>query len=159
MTPTQNEYFWALVDKIHHNNPDPYIRLFYILHSIEYSWLVEGDENRAVEGMELRAEYSTEGYDPAEGCSVFEMFIAFANRCAFQTEDTPEHWFWIFIKNMGLADRGSPPTDREIERIVSLFLLRTPDEVKGIGNMFPLRHRFDPNRELWFLFFDYLNEN
>ena len=71
-----------------------YRKLLTLLHSIEFRYSIDRDENRAIDGIDLRYYYSfTNGYDDLseflEGpCSVLEMMVALAIKCEEIMDDT-----------------------------------------------------------------------
>lgn len=148
-----------------------YRSLIFAIHSKRFQWLVSGDDNRAIEGVGLRFEFlgnlgiDLEEVDPGWlelECSVLEMLIAFARRCAFQTALDEKEWFWIFLDNLNLSEI-SDGSYRELQHYIfptlSVFVGREYDR-RGHGGLFPLTHtRKDQRRlELWYQFSEYLVE-
>ena len=109
---TYDEYFdWlcALVNA----DKSVYGYLLASLYNIEFTWTMDLDRSRAVEGLELRKQYcDLVGGDTwvmlaEDGCTVLEMLIALARRMddMFTDVDTADRsriWFWEFIENLGL---------------------------------------------------------
>ena len=168
MEPIENEYFNWLCAKVLNVEVHIYYDLLRILHQTEFTWTVEMDRNRAKDGIELRSDFLTmsrrmpEQYWLDEGCSILEMFIAFAARANFQTDIPARNWFWIFMQNLGLEDYrrllySDVPT---IERILRNLIWRTY-EPNGQGGMFPLRWPKEDQRavEIWYQFCAYVEEN
>jgi len=148
--PVENLYFnWLcakVVDKDTFPVTDHYWKLLRKLQHTEFVWLLSGDDNRAEDGKELRSEFifASEIPDNVEwrtvvGCSVLEMFIAFARRAEFQTEVPVRDWFWEFIDNLGLDqfDDRSYFDENFVDEILTQFIWRTysPD---GVGGLFPI---------------------
>lgn len=141
-------------------------KLFRKLQNTEFVWLLSGDDNRVMDGMELRREFILEGDIPdnpewrlQESCSVLEMLVAFARRAEFQTDIPVRDWFWEFLQNLRMDEftDGYDPSEEEMEEILDKFIWRTY-EYDGYGGMFPLH---DPKRdqrkvEIWYQFCDYL---
>ena len=80
-------------------NP-PYLILAKELHATEFTWCVRNDDNRASDGLQLRAEYGNSlGYFDGP-CSVLEMLIALARRIDFElsipenVRDYTSRFFW-----------------------------------------------------------------
>lgn len=171
--PIEDRYFgWLYAKVAPHPRSTPsrsYIRLFQTLHETPFVWLLPGDANRAEEGIDLRTAFLRE--DQAEynepwmalECSVLEMMIAFTRRCEFQTERSGPDWFWLYLKNLGLADISDGVYDAEqdpIDEILDTFAWRRYGPL-GHGGMFPLRYSDNDQREvdIWYQFCEYLVEN
>lgn len=167
--PLENLYFKWLCAKVlylEHSTPSlTYWKLFKILHTTEFVWLLSGDDNRAADGVELRTEFLFEGHIPdnpewrAIGCSVLEMFIAFSRRAEFTTDIPAREWFWEFLDNLGLKDLndGSEFNPADVERILEKFIWRTYNR-RGEGGLFPIERSNGDQRgiEIWYQFCDYL---
>ncbi|MET0786956.1 MAG: hypothetical protein ABWY25_09635 [Paenisporosarcina sp.] len=168
--PIENLYFnWLCAKVIYIRNHSPsltYWKLFKILHTTEFVWLLSGDDNRAEDGLELRTEFILEADIPDDpewrvnpGCSLLEMFIAFSRRAEFMTEQSAQDWFWEFMDNLGLKEfnDGSDIPDYEVEEILDRFIWRTY-ELNGNGGMLPIDRPKQDQRgiEIWFQFCDYL---
>ena len=94
-----------------------YSQLLSFLHTVEFTYDIPNDGNRAADGVELRYRFGREfGYSDAAvcaeldtvNCSVLEMMVALANRCEEQIMSNTEYgnrtgkWFHIFLTNLGL---------------------------------------------------------
>lgn len=171
--PLESVYFnWLcakVVDKDNFPASNNYWKLLKKLHTTEFVWLLSGDDNRAEDGKELRSEFifAAEIPDNPEwrtvlGCSVLEMFIAFARRAEFQTDVPMRDWFWEFVDNLGLDKFDdhivfdSNLTDL-LNDILHQFIWRTynPD---GVGGMFPIMNPSTDQTEVevWYQFCEYL---
>lgn len=167
--PIEEAYFnWLCAKVMHVEVPTPsltYYRLFQKLHSTEFVWHLIGDDNRAEDGLDLRSLFLTEsGMEDDEqwrllGCSILEMMIAFARRLEYETEFTPQQWFWTFIENLGLKRFNDAYQDRtnEIDEVLYSLVWRTYRE-DGSGGMFPLLQAEHDQRnvELWYQFCEYV---
>lgn len=167
--PLENLYFKWLCAKVNYvMSPTPsltYWRLFRILHTTEFVWLLSGDDNRAADGVELRIEFLYEGDIPDHpewlslGCSIFEMLIAFSRRAQFMTEISAKDWFWEFLENLGLKDfnDGSEFDEEEVKIILDNLIWRTYNR-KGEGGIFPISIPTGDQRkvEIWYQFSEYL---
>jgi len=168
--PIEELYFnWLCAKVIRFEVPPTpsltYWRLLRKLHNTEFVWLISGDDNRASDGVDLRIEFFREfllDIDQSwldQGCSLFEMFIAFARRAAFETEISLADWFWKFMENLGLdqVNDASEVTDDEIDIVLTTFIWRTYDE-NGHGGAFPIAQpRRDQRKvEIWYQFCDLL---
>lgn len=131
---------------------------------------IRNDENREIEGRDLRDEYLQESGDTADfnwmelESSVLEMMIALARRASFQTMLTVDQWFWLMADNLHIGKYNDnvyhDAIDLAISRVLDVVLTRSY-EASGLGGFFPLR---DPERdqrevELWYQLSAYLLEN
>jgi hypothetical protein len=170
--PIDNLYFnWLYTKVCDISARSPQLKFFNLmreLHSIEFSWLILGDDNRAEDGCDLRAEFLRDmpRLEPDvnwlhEGCSVLEMLIAFSRHCAFQMDDHPRDWFWLMLDNLGLADLhdGKRRNESLIHDVVENFVWRTYEST-GQGGLFPLTMSETDQREVevWYQFSAYTLE-
>lgn len=168
--PLENTYFnWLcakVVDKARFPVTDHYWELLRRLHRTEFVWLLSGDDNRAEDGKELRSEFIFAAEIPDNvdwrtipGCSVLEMFIAFARRAEFQTDVPLRDWFWEFIDNLGLDqfDDRSEWDESLFCDILEQFIWRTYS-TNGVGGLFPIDNPSCDQREVevWYQFCEYL---
>lgn len=174
----KQDYFDWLCDIIHVDQFDHSWRLLMKdLYSTSFYSIVPHDENRAGDGLELRAEYMRDTWLPAgaeiEGdCTMLEMLIALARRINFEEidpynnsqTDKTSSWFWEMLDNLGLksfddnsyADLGG---GKNVKKIIDRFLDREYRR-SGEGGLFPLRGtRKDQRRiEIWYQMAEYLAE-
>lgn len=151
-----------------------YSRLFEILHDIKFTWVIERDDNREDDGVELRDDYDIpDGYSEEEDeafmahwCSVLEMMIGLAIRVDDEfigdpAEEHPEDFFMEMIENLGLnIYKGNRYREDDVIKIVRRWLNREFDR-KGNGSPFPVRRdRRDQRKlEIWDQMNSYINEN
>jgi len=136
-----------------------------------FLWFVPNDDNRIEDGRELRLafldQFGISNDDPIWmdlDVSVLEVLIAFSQRAAYNSNSTPEFWFWHFLENLGL--RGYTDAVYRVENggnvdeVLDMFVNRTYTS-SGLGGLFPLRlARRDQRRvELWHQLSSYLAEN
>lgn len=165
--PIENEYFNWLCTKVMQRQGNLYIDLMRILHHTEFVWIVHGDQNRAEDGAELRADFIRETdweivfgwyHEPA---SVLEVLIAFSFKAQFQTDISSGDWFWRFMTNLGLEEyrQVSGLDQRRIEDILHTFVWRNYDAC-GHGGLFPLTRTNHNQREveIWYQFCEYLED-
>ena len=133
-------------------------KLFMKLHTIEFTYIIPRDANRADDGLNMRYRFIiSHGYeyeeiqdlvlDALDGpCSILEMMIALAIRCEETIMDDPKfgdrtaQWFWGMVTNLGLGSMTDNNFDRDhVERVIDIFLNRkyAPD---GRGGLFTVRH-------------------
>lgn len=132
-----------------------YRELLTYLHSVEYTWILSDDVNRAEDGEEgLRWRFAYENHiqirHELDGpCSVLEMILALAYKCEEIMDDAAVgdrtvQWFWKMINNLGLSGM----TDRRfdllyVEDTVQRFLNREY-EPDGHGSLFVIQNcRYD----------------
>lgn len=152
-----------------------YRKLLRYLDSVEFTYTIDMDDNRAADGIDLRYRY---GYDhdvdsriiatylDDHACSVLEMMIALSLRCEETIMDDPEYgnrtgqWFWGMIVNLGLG----PMTDEHFnvdyaENVMDIFLNREY-EPNGQGGLFTVENTDRDLRtvEIWYQMCWYLNE-
>lgn len=151
------------------NSSHSYYELFRILNSIEFIYSVQGDDNRAAYGKQLREFFLTESRTPRdyawldEPCSVLEMLVAFADEAEFNTDVARHVWFWKFLDNLGLSylnDAVNPDAYADVDPIIDRLIWRTYS-YNGDGGLFPLDHPKEDQRrvEIWYQFSAYAIEN
>jgi hypothetical protein len=95
------------------------------------------------------------------GCSVLEMFYAFAERAEFQTGEPAYDWFWTFVDNLRMTgfNDASSVKESDIQDILNRLIWRTYDK-NGRGGMFPLRSpsHDQTQLEIWYQFCEFLIE-
>lgn len=173
-----SEYFeWMcqLVYSERYSRRLSYRKLLSYLHSVEFTYTIGMDGNRAEDGVDLRYRFGSEqGYSGGiianllddKPCSVLEMLIALSVRCEEHIMDNPEignrtgQWFWNMIVNLGLGSMTDTKfNETYAEDIIARFLNREY-EPNGEGGLFTLhRCRYDMRTvEIWYQMMWYLNE-
>ncbi len=145
-----------------------YWGLFRQLYTTEFVWFVPNDDNRVMDGQQLRYDFlEASGISAVDenwmnlGCSFLEMLIALSRRLAFEGGGEPLEWFWQLLRNIELQDYTDAqvlPTD-EVSEKVNTVIWRTYKR-NGIGGLFPLR-RTRQNQtevEIWYQLNAYLLE-
>lgn len=148
--------------------------LFALLHSMEFTYLMDLDENRAIDGCDLRYRFAYEcGYSGEDAdelndrpCSVLEMMVALATRCEEHIMDDPESgnrtgkWFFDMILSLGLIGMHDDCFDAIYAEMVILRFLRREYAANGCGGLFTLRYRSADMRrvEIWYQAMWYLDE-
>lgn len=151
-----------------------YGRLFEILHNIDFEYILERDENRESDGIDLRDDfYIPDCFDfelemafYGRKCSVFEMLLALSIRVDDEiigdpAEEHPEKFFIEMIENLGLGIfRGDRYRDEYVIEIVQKWMDRKFNK-KGGGSPFPMKHdRRDQRKlEIWDQMNAYISEN
>lgn len=154
-----------------------YRKLLRFLHSIEFTYIICRDKNRAMDGINFRYHFGREnGYSnetideyldtKSRPCSILEMMIALAVRIEDQFMDDYSfgnrtgQWFWNMIVNLGLGNMCDNRFDLEYsEDVISRFLKRQYSP-NGEGGLFVLKSPPEDMRdiEIWYQAMWYLNE-
>lgn len=167
--PVEELYFNWLYHKVAAvDNPTPsltYYTLFRDLHSIEFVWLISGDDNREQDGLDLRREFYRTAFIDEDihwmnlPCSVLEMLIAFSRRAEFDTNISYRDWFWVFMENLRLKDLNDAQSNITVRAndLIERFVWRTYSS-NGLGGLFPLMYPQHDQRdvEVWYQFCEYL---
>lgn len=172
-----NEYLdwmYSIVDDEQFTHGLSYRQLFGTLDAIEFTWIINTDQNRAADGERLRMRFADETGHTERNvessirrpCSVLEMMIALACRCEdqimydFRLGDRTAQWFWAMIDNLGLSDMDDENFNfaiviSKIDRFLNREYRRD-----GQGGMFIVRKRREDMRavELWYQLCWWLNE-
>ena len=181
-TALEHRYFNWLYSKIGTlTDPNPrhsHWLLAETLHNIPFWWSVPNDDNRAVDGMQLRDAFcdevgSLEGETFIfESCSVLEMLIALAARASYDTDGlvpgmNTEEWFWLFMQNLGISARDMNDEQFDLIRDTAFIkgtierLLGRKYKANGHGGLFPMvKPKSDQRKvELAYQLAAYLLEN
>lgn len=147
-------YFNYLLQLISIEGLDNYSILLDILYRIDFRWSIHNDDNRALDGIEIRYNYQRD-YEVEEKefyellnipCSVIEVICGLAIRMD-ETMRDPEgvhisRWFWELLDNLELLsfsdkeyEKGVWTVEDVTERL-DIFMDRTYDEL-GHGGLFP----------------------
>jgi len=152
-----------------------YKKLLRKLYETEFTWIVEGDENRAGDGIALRRQFAEEGgFEQSLNdmpCSVLEMMIALAERIdqgimrGFGPDYSAYDWFWCMIENLGLDDQN----DRRFDQFIVCRAIQNMLDRRYVlgqrGALFVLKNcsTFDTKKwhkmEIWLQMTAWLNEN
>lgn len=143
-----------------------YQYLLETLYKTEFTWTITNDENRAVDGVDLRVRFIEEyGYDYHKTmdilrgpCSLLEMMVGLACRCEDTIMSDEEYgnrtpkWFWIMIHNLDLYDMDDGRYDQGHVQFVIEALLNREYRRDGRGGLFYIKHcRRDLRRiEIWY---------
>lgn len=166
-------YDWVCKDRFHQDIS--YKKLLMHLHSTEFTYAIQRDQNRAEDGINMRYRFAkTAGLnepvsfimDCLDGpCSVFEMMLALANRCEEDYMDDPAfgdrtvQWFWGMIANLNLGSMIDTRYDkRYVDDVLYNFLHRKYDR-DGRGGLFRVRNCPEDMRkiEIWYQMCYYLD--
>lgn len=165
----RKRYFCWLLNKISYSPDEPngtYNELLWLLYETEFVWTIEMDENRSLDGIELRFEFSKEHFEDIP-CSVLEMMIALAYRCErhIMTNDIygdrTGTWFWSMIESLGLIEMEDRSFDySKAMEIIDRFLSRDYER-NGRGGLITLPYdelqgRDMRKTEIWYQMMWYL---
>lgn len=167
----RDEYFDWLCDLVCRNRYSDelsYRKLLKRLHTVEFTWLIPSDKDRAEEGLSLRYRYQSatgrtcEDYGP---CSILELMIALSIHCEQSIMDDPVigdrtgQWFWQMIANLGLGSMTDIRyNDDYVDDVIDRFLNREYDP-DGRGSLFRIRDcpRDVRDMEIWHQLCYFLN--
>lgn len=147
--------------------------LFESLHDIDFIYCLGRDENREIDGLDLRDQYEIPDvfnnfspYFSRKKCSVMEMLVALAIRVDDDItgdpgEEHPEDFFMEMIKNLGLSRfRNGRCKEKDVRQIVDQWIKRkfSPN---GKGSPFPVKHdsRDQRDLEIWDQANSYISEH
>lgn len=157
------------------NYPDhSYFDLVSVMFDTEFTWgtdlpwSVPMDDNRLVDGLELRSEFAElHGVGRTRmlelgPCSFLEVLLGLSRRLGFVAGGSPHHWAWKFVENLGLArmwDRMSRSKMRHTQHILENVIQRNYAP-NGEGGFFPLAwpERDQREVELWYQLNAYAEE-
>lgn len=152
-----------------HSNPNKtYEELLTLMFEKEFVWIVPHDDNRIVDGLDLRAEFAhvnnirlnnLRGLGP---CSFLEVLIGLSRRLAFAVGGQPPGWAWQLLNNLELhrmADPLTRPKRDKVNDILDAVIWRNYDP-DGTGGFFPLAWPEEDMTkvELWYQMNAYVEE-
>lgn len=162
-----NDYFCWLINIISDGREKSYSMLLKQLFETSFEYLLEKDENRAYDGLDLRDKYSYEmdvDLDVSGPCSVLEMMVALAIRCETDVMYNPSRgncthvWFWMMIDNLGLIGMRNNSYDRLNVKYALIRFMNRNYETNGRGSLFYVSGaRGMENEEIWFQMNTFLN--
>ncbi len=161
--PIEEIYFnWLYSTVASVDVPTPsltYWTLLRDLHMTQFVWAIEGDDNRAEDGLDLRKQFLRQSMLPQDPawtsipCSVLEMLIAFANKASFETNQDARDWFWQFMHNLGLDELNDAKRhiSEQVNEVMDQFIWRTY-KPNGEGGLFPLQEPSPDQRHVEILY-------
>lgn len=119
----------------------------------EFIYLIPKDDNRAIDGRNLRYEFVDELELEVpedwmnQGCSMLELIIGLSRRLSFELEGEPRLWFWRLLSNLELDQYNDamPFPEARVDYILENLILRTY-KPNGRGGLFPLTSRRCPDQ-------------
>lgn len=149
-----------------------YSALFEQLHSTEFTYILDMDENRAMDGIGLRYRFILDSNYPKSyerylsgPCSILEVMVALALRCEENIMDDPtkgnrtSQWFWGMINSLGLNGMYNSNYDEmKVSDILDTFLKREY-EPNGKGGLFTIKRTKEDltQVEIWYQLCWYLD--
>lgn len=169
------EWMYRLVPNKRFSKTQTYKKLFHYLHSVEFTYTIPLDGNRAEDGIQLRYRFGEErgypqpmvsAYLDDQPCSVLEMMIALAARyednimCDSDIGDRTGQWFWGMIANLELLQMTDGYFDEDYVELVVCRLLNREYKRNGKGGLFTVtKQNVDMrNVEIWYQAAYYFNE-
>ena len=164
------EYYKWLCQKIYDPSYSEDFELtLRVLFDMDYiwSWRIPKDENRAVDGINLRDEFADicgVDYIPSEswGCTVLEMLIALSIKIEERINDlsysvdNPAKWFWEFCYNLDILRDNADYISQQVN-----YWLNRQIGPKGEGSPFPIKYHHGTSMtkaDIWLQINYYLSE-
>lgn len=159
----EEAYFRWLVEQVREEGAHPehtYWDVLRIMHETEFLWQVPNDDNRIVDGREVKAEFllprgvEFEPGEPGGAASCLEVMIGISRRLAWVAGESAEGWAWQLLCNLGLHRMPDPLSRAKaarVEDILSVLIWRNYDP-DGSGGFFPLAWPKGDQRqtEIWY---------
>jgi len=136
------------------------------MHEFEFISIVPNDDNRVLDGRNLRYEFFGDSLhsgslDP-EKISFLEVLVALSRRLAFTDGGHPGTCAWQLVKNLKLGRMRDPLTEGQILKVDKLLedVVMRRYSRSGEGGFFPLNDpREDQTKcEIWRQMNAYVNE-
>ncbi len=171
----EHEYYKWLCRFVMTSRRRCYRILMRYLYQTPFVVVVDMDDNRYADGLELRSTFADEyGYSDEDikhamgddPCNILEVMLALAIRCENNImEDTSvgdrtDKWFWMMIDNSYLGTLTDDAFDaKKADAIIHRIIYRTY-EPNGLGGLFRLKYPPEDLRtvELWYQLNWYLTE-
>lgn len=149
----REDYFKWICDLVSvrfRNGGASYKKLLRYLFDVEFVAMIGRDENRAVDGKDLKYRYAydkgltyetVDQYIYDERCSMLEMLVALANRIEEQIMCDPDignrtgKWFWDMVENIGLADMTDSKFDMQNVSMIIYRFIHREYEPNGRGGV------------------------
>lgn len=163
-TANEQDYFRWLTDRVQEDGHPrhTYGDLFLMLYNTEFVWIIPNDDNRVMDGLDLRVEFFHRRGAIKRPCSVLEVLVGLSRRLAWLAGGSPEGWAWQLLCNLELHTFRDPISQKKAKRVDEILyalIWRTYD-VDGYGGFFPLtRPRGDQRQiEIWYQMHAYVKE-
>lgn len=148
-----------------------YRKLLGYLHTIEFTYTIPKDGNRADDGLRLRHRFAKQYHELCDAdlyltgpCSVLEMMVALALRGEETIMDDPllgdrtGQWFWGMVANMGLGSMIDERFDEKDASDAVYRMINREYEPNGKGGLFTSNRGLDLREvEIWYQFMWHLD--
>lgn len=167
---TENYLRW-LEPQLRDENDNPgktYWELLNVMLGKDFVVVVPMDDNRVVDGLDLRVEFAREHRLSPDDMQVLgagsflEVLIGLSRRLAFAAGGQAPGWAWQLLSNLELHRMSDPLTQskhRKVQEIMDTAICRTyaPD---GTGGFFPLAWPDEDQTkiQLWYQMSAYIEE-
>lgn len=158
--PIDELYLRWLYEQVADPEQDPkWWKLFRILYTTEFVWIVANDEDRIADGKALRQEFidshhirltRSDRHWTELGCSMLELMVGLSFRLEFEADNGKAHaWFWVLMENIGLSqyDDSRRVPERYIRGVLEMIIQRYY-EPNGQGGFFPLERPSQDQRDV-----------
>lgn len=144
---------------------DEYTLLLEHLLNTPFVWSVPNDDNRLMDGEELRLEFEIIcGSRPPFGhISVLEVLLAICLRMSFEADESIESWFYELLINLDIHHFVNDTYElgnghREVQARIDIFMKRKYNFDGTGGGLFPIKGTDVDQRtvELWYQMSTYL---
>lgn len=152
-----------------------YDKLLTALNSSLFGYILPMDENRLIDGVELRIKFCNisgldarclNGLMDSNICSVLEMMIALAIKCDenvmfdFEKGSRVHIWFFEMLRSLGLDEFDNVNFDRPMCEFIIKRFLNMDYERNGKGGLFTVNNNVDMRSiDIWYQLCFYLEEN
>ena len=183
MTELIHRYFEWLTSLVCYGTTNSYSkqysRLLLYLSEIDFYWSIPMDENRYIDGGNLRDDFldsMIDEIDPVtydnlvlyfndQPVSVLEVMVALAKRmedqimCDDEFGNRTDFWFWTMITNLGLISMDDSSYDQKIVSETIERFLNRDYKINGEGGLFSVPDTRDDLRdlEIWYQMYYYLD--
>jgi hypothetical protein len=167
MSPA-DAYFEWLISQINSPSTHTYQDLFGRMHMTDFLWVIEFDDNRVQDGLDLRDEFfdgrkfEARTNSRTDIISMLELLVSLSRRVAFTAGGDPGTWAWQLIKNLNLHRFYDPINLEAMTKVDEILysIIWRGYRYSGKGGFFPLRHPEEDQRkvELWTQMNAYVNE-
>ncbi len=139
------------------------------LYRHEFVYLIGNDENRALDGIELRREFAEASDIRIEDqewmefpCSMLELLVALSRRLSFDGGGEPRERFWEMMDNLRLSKyTDAAGVDVDGVHMTLENVIWRNYRTNGVGGIFPLKHATQDQTgiELIYQMSDYILES
>ena len=167
----KEDYYKFLTQKVYNNNPIKYDKLLSLLFDYKFVPIIDMDDNRSEDGINMRYLYSISEYqvyprrlinsalnDIGE-CTMLELMVGLAERVSIHIMGDIKNLFWEMIGSLGLSRyNDNNYNEASIIYILDRFIAREYDS-DGKGSLFYIKnYNGDMRRlEIWYQVFAYLD--